>query len=387
MENMIVDDAGRHVPANRPIVVEDMRDKLMTLDQAVTVLERTEPLSQIPFERGGATDRVRFSIDPGWNDHGATGTAPVDASITIGRTEYQLTYDALLEATSAIGLTKQYVTKTPSRLITPQLEYWYGDGAASAAKEMKLLATDTTALALTKGSIVPFSNLRLVDEAVSAMRDVYGENFTPLVDYKFSHSLRKTHMRLIVPEIARQIVSHRHTDDNPDNWSIGVQLKNSLVGEIPTSASGYMFAWWCTNGAITQHAASGNWSRRTGGQGNEVYDWARNAVDEILGGLEHELDAVEALTQMTVPQDEFHDTVDALFSEYKVPRDARQLIIDELVANDDLSMYGIMQAITQSANSMDSRLSDEGREALMTIGADVAHAANNMCESCHQVKR
>lgn len=358
------------------VTVEQMRSKLMTLDQAREQLAATEPLSQISFSSDDAS-KVRFNLGPAWNVGlgDKQGTEVVDAHMRINGVDYVMSKDAILEATSAIGLTKQYVERTPGDLIVPHLMYWY----RNMPGERKLLASDTTGLAITKGSINPFSNLRLLDNALEGIAATYGQHDV-LVDYKFTHSLRKTHMRLIVPEQVRQLRTAREDD----NWSTGLQIKNSLVGETPLSINGYLFAWWCTNGATSTHASSGNYNRRQMGQGDEVYEWARASVDEILGGLESELDAVQGLANTPI-EGEVNEVLANVFTEYRVPLAAREHIIAEMVESDDLTAYGLMNAVTSAANHTD--MSDEARDTLMAIGGALPHTMQGRCDACSQFIR
>src|ERR1700716_750493 len=144
------------------VTVADMRSKLITVDEARERLSRTEPLSKVTFPlRGG---NVQWRLEEGWNNglDNVSGTDLIGAWLRLGDVEYHLTKDAALEGTSLIGLTKQYVSKTPHYLIEPHLNYWY----ANRDSELGILARETDGLALTKASIDPFSNIRLVDEAL-----------------------------------------------------------------------------------------------------------------------------------------------------------------------------------------------------------------------------
>lgn len=355
------------------VTIEDMRDQLLTLDEARERLSTTEPLGQIQFVMRGSENEVpKFHLEPAWNAgiEAKAGTDVVSATVTVGGTEYQLTKDAALTATSSIGLTRQYVGRTPSTLIEPHLNYWF----ANKDGEAKLLVQDTTVLAITKASVSPFSNLRLVEEAITGIEAKYGAGEV-LVDYKMHHDLRMTAIRLVVPDHVRAV-------REDDNWSAGIQIRNSLVGESPLSLEGYLFRWWCTNGAISTHARSGSWNRRTGGQGEEAYAWAQNAVDEILGGLEHEFEALEQLAES--PIEDVAVALEDVFTTYKVPLEAREAIITEMVNSDDLTMYGVMQAITQAANGPDVR--ESVRLMLMEVGGDLPRANAERCSKCRRLQ-
>ena len=362
------------------ITAEDMRDKLLTIDEAQEKLSTSEPLSTRSFTVG---DDIWFKLENDWNAdvENITGAEPVKVSVSINGSEFQLTKDTLLEATSICGLGKSYVCRTPAQLIAMQLNYWFKGGLSfEKDKDFKFLESNGVASALIRGSLQPFSNLRLLDEVLEGIRNKYGSDAQVLVDKKFFHSLKGTHLRLIVPEQSR-VIERTGTDN--DTWSLGIQLKNSLTGESQTSLDGYLFRWWCTNGALDTHATSGVWSRRGGqGQGDDVYDWARSSVDEILGGLEHSFDTVQTLVDIPV-EGEAVSVLRDVFEQYKIPVPQRDAIIAEMVEAGPLNMYSVMNAITSVANDTD--LSPAHAERLMRVGGDLVHTAHSRCDSCRRL--
>ncbi len=367
------------------ITVEQMRDKLHPIERIHQVLAATEPLSTVGFSLG---DTIRFAVDPGWH-HGLDaklGTEPVDAEILIGTgpaaTAFTLTKDALLEATSVIGLHKTYASRCPAELLTPALNYWFREGLTAkgtAIRDYQLLVAGGHGAALTRGSIVPFSNLRLLDEVLAGIRARYGD-VEVLADYKFAHTLRKTHVRLIVVDERRTMTGTGVADDT---WSVGVQFKNSLIGEDKTSIDGYLFRYWCTNGATDCRASTGAWTRR-GGREADVYEWARGAVDAVLGGLEGSLDAVQHLTDVPI-EGQANDVLRDVFEHYRVPLAERTRIIENIVdaTGGPLTMYTVMAAITQVAN--DSSLPAAHVDNLLRMGGDLPHAADSRCGQCRRM--
>ena len=370
----------------RPAVpVETMKAKLYTLDQARTALERTEPLATYGFTVG---EDISFDVRPGWH-HGIDtkdGTEPVDAVITIGRGpgahQFPLTKDALLEASSICGLTKTYAVRCPAELLTPQLNFWFRDGLRSrtGTNDYQLLVAAETGAAITRASIQPFSNLRLMQIALDGIAQRYG-NGEILVDYKFAHSLRKTHLRLIIPEYMRAITA---TGTDEDTWSIGLQIKNSLIGEERTSIDGYLFRWWCTNGATDTRNSSGAWTRRggTGERDSEVYEWAQAAVDDVLGGLEPALDAVQAMVDMPIAGNA-SEVLRDVFEHYRVPLPDRARIIEGMVEDTNLNMYTVMAAVTQAANHAGIPASHV--DTLLQMGGDLPYAATSRCDACRRL--
>lgn len=366
------------------ITVETMRSKLLTLDQVAERLRTTEPMRPHPFTVG---DAVKFRAESGWNHaiKAKHGSEAIPVFVTLGRgrfaQEYALTKDCLQETCLAFGFTRTYTESCPAELLVPHMNYWYRAGLQGHRKKTdhQFLTNGETAIAITRQSLIPFSNLALLDQAVDAIKNRFG-SVEILADYKFSHTLRQTALRLIIP-CQRRVLTGTGTPD--DEWCTGVQLKNSLTGVTQTSLEGYLFRWTCTNGQIDARANSGVWTRRPTATEDEVYAWARQAVDEVLGGLETSLDAVQSLTSLHI-DGSLSDTLRDVFEHYRIPIGQRGKIIKLIEDYDgEVTMYVIMNAITQTAN-------EQGLEAatvdgLMRAGGDLPHTADKRCGACRRM--
>lgn len=364
------------------ITAADMRGMLLSLDDLMTVLGPTEGLSTVELPDPDHGGHAAFELPEGFNLglKEAPSVQVTEAKLKFGPSEYRLAKDALLALTTAAGITREYVCKIPAPLLEPHLNYWFAQGAFP----FKLLTNgEGDAIAAVKENIQPFSNMRLVEEAVAAIHEKLGHSTEILVDYKLHHDLRATHMRLVVPDNITTINSERNSQAEEDVWSVGIEIRNSIIGERPLSLRGYLFAWWCTNGATSTHASSGNYNRRTQGQGEETYEWARGQVDSILGGLEHELEAVQDLTQVELEGNAPAQVAQSVFERYRVPLASREQIIENLINSDDLTAYGLMAAITEAANS--DSLPFGQVASLLDIGGDLPRALSDRCSSCNRL--
>jgi hypothetical protein len=104
--------------------------------------------------------------------------------------------------------------------------------------------------------------------------------------------------------------------------------------------------------------------------------------------MEHEFQAIEELANTPVPfgSDGSPDVAAALadvFDTYRVPSEAREAIIENMVNSDDLTMYGVMQAVTQAANDAD--LPEKARLSLMEVGGDIPRATTQRCQTCRRL--
>ena len=366
-------------------IIED--GKLIPLDQALQILATTEPLEEVTFDLGGADDIV-FSLPDGWNSGIREENADFVTEATVrinGGDETRLRKEALLTMTSAIGLSKDYATKSPGPLTESNLNYWVRNNGVKQADGMRMMVKDGVGLTFVKSSLTTFPNLSVLERVTEKIEDRFGKGEL-YADYKFAHSLERTALRLVIPHFSRTIESARHASGKEDNWSVGLQFTNSMSGhpETKLNLSGYLFAWWCTNGAISTHATSGNYNRRVQGQDfDEVLEWVGLSANAIFSDLDAELDAVQSLTSLSL-EGELNETLRDIFDQLSIPRNSRQPIVDNLVESDDITAYGLMQAITQAAN--DPGMSDKVREATMRVGGAVPHALSHRCDTCHRVK-
>lgn len=369
------------------IALDEMRAKLHPIDYAYTVLGRTEPMQPKTFSAGDAG--LRFSAEPGWN-HGAKakdGNEPVGVYVTLdlkgAANEYQLTKSTLEETCVAFGFKREYPITCPAELLIPHMNYWFREGLLDQPKRnqnFQFLIHENNAVAFARQSLMPFSNLALLDQAVAGIQAKYGNNVEILTDYKLSHTLRSTYLRLIVPEASRTLTD-TGTDD--DLWTLGVSIKNSLTGTIQTSIERYLFRYVCTNGQIDTRASSGVWTRRKGASESEVYQWAREAVDQALAGAEGAFEAVQALTELGI-EGSLADTIRDVFEHYSIPIHQRPKIIKILEDYDgEITMYVVMNAITQVAN--ESGLEPGTVEKLLLAGGDLPHTAHQRCGACRRL--
>lgn len=355
------------------VSLDEMRGDLLTLDQVRERLSATEPLSEVTFEVGsGTTTRIEES----WAQNKEKGlTDYVDAFVRLpakedgtGPKEYQLTKQAVLQLGAAFGYPRGLQARMPHDLLQRNINTWL---ASDTDRDLKLLAKDDHGVALTRATVSPFSNLKLLDIVIAGLNKKYGEGEI-LADYKFSHDLEATSVRLIVPGERRIITGTPVADDT---WSAGIQFKNSLVGLRQTELAGYLFRFWCTNGSIDTMHDTGGYSRR-GNTEEDMLAWASSQIDEVLGGLEPMLDHVQELTAQQVTGN-VRQVLGDLFDNYGLPVRDRARVVGEMADTDDMTMYSLMQAITQAAN-LDG-LAPRTVERLMRMGGHVAATHSERC--------
>jgi hypothetical protein len=78
---------------------------------------------------------------------------------------------------------------------------------------------------------------------------------------------------------------------------------------------------------------------------------------------------------------EVSQTARDIFSEHRIPGPLQRGVLDELVETDDLTMYGLMNAITAAANG---DISPQHQQLLMSTGGDVSRHAER-CVNCRRI--
>ncbi|MFA7264774.1 MAG: hypothetical protein WC054_00440 [Candidatus Nanopelagicales bacterium] len=371
-------------PNDPPITIEQMieREKLVTLEQGREILGKTEPLAYVNFDTG---PHVRFRVEDDWNqDLGAIhGTEPVNAFVTFmdgmnDGTEYQLSLDGLHGAAKQFSMGKGLVERVPGHLTEDMLNYHFRTGMDKSLQLM-VIGEDQLGSAFTSDSVQPFSNLALLDRALEVIERVHPGVSVYVDRNKISHSLLLTHLQLVLPDVARLIEGTNEVDDR---WWGGLQLTNSLTASKQTEIAAFMFRQRCTNGYIDVLPDGGVWNRRTSGQELEpLLAWAGQAVEDALGHFDGIFERVQQLVHLRIDPNNVGATATDLFEQYRIPTAARTRIMNNLVENDQLTMYALTNAVTQAANNAASTAE---QQRLMRSGGDVIRHAER-CGGCHRV--
>jgi len=348
------------------VSIEDMRGRLLTLDTVRERLARTEPLSEVEVTGGN----IQVRLEPGWGgeDVGITDYTSAYLRLNTGD-EFQLTKQAALEVGAHVGIPRPVQADSDPEIMARLVNWRLRERMNE--RQFKALAQDDRVLALTRGTITPFSNLALLDTMLAGIQRKYGEGEV-LADYKFAHTMEHTGLRLIVPGYRRVITGTAVADDT---WSVGLDFSNSLTGLKQLDIKGQLFRWWCTNGCTDVLHSAGGMSRR-GATQVDALAWAAETVDEVLGGLEPMLDHVQGLTEQRVSGD-VRDMMESLFADFSIPSRDRTRIIEAMAEDQEMTAYSVMQAVTMAANLDD--LDDRDRQRLMRAGGGLAASHDQRC--------
>jgi hypothetical protein len=361
------------------LIESEQLSRMKSLSQLEGTLSTTEPLSAVQFVPDG-TEYVEFTLPNGWNAElgEKEGTFETSATIEMFGETYSLTKDAALQATSMIGLPRKYAMRTPGAMMAEHLNYWFSHG--TAGQSFKLLHSDGKGLAFTKGSVVPVSNVKVLHKAVDLMCEKYGIIDNDIVvDFKYHHDLRFTQYRLVMTEPYASI--YNEVTDTNDQWSYGLDVQNSLTASAPLRLRGYLFDWSNHGGCTSSHSTTGAYSRKGTPSEDDALQWLEDAFAGA-DDLKHEFDALPKLTTINL-EGEINTALREIFEKYKVPKTVRQDVINGIYASEDLSMYGVLGAITEAANNPE--LTHQEVNRLLEIGGDLPGQATGRCKACHRL--
>lgn len=370
------------------VSIAEMRGQLVELDEVMDAMATAEPVVGLPFavsdDNAGSLGRARVRFEPVDNTSQlvAQGSMPDDSNtiFEFGGDDYRMTNEGLLHLTSSLGITKKYAAKVDGEMLVDHVNWWLnGNQSGYATALQSLIVGGDHVGAVTKETTTPFSNLSLVSGVVERLRAEYGQDSDIAVDYKWSHSLERTNVRLIVCD------GPSYAPRAGDEWALGLDYQNSLTGKsgVSTSLGAYLFRWWCTNGMTSTHANLGTWNRRTGGQDvSEVREWMAEGVSEILLAAVPEFEALEVMANASI-EGEVAYALEDVFETYRLPDGVRRAIMDNMVNSDDLTLYGVHAAVTQAANDPD--MSEGQRASLLSVGGDLIHASRDRCETCNRL--
>ena len=341
----------------------------------------TDNLSHIPVAFDGATE-IEFDLPSGWNiglggkaDHDLT-----DARVSIDGSEYLLTRAAITRIAIEVGLTARYLERTPGILIATHLNYW-ADHSPNTL--FGLLVSPTvindepgTVHAVVKKALNVFPNAEVLG-AVEDRLGAFSNGGEFFVDAERSHhSLDLTVTRYVLPEAAKTLSTAR---SEADVWWGGVQVTNSLTGRYVTGVEGYLWSKYGDHGVITTHAAQ-HYNRRAGHNLSDVLEWLPEATQKVADTIDYETETIEVLVEEKVDPGKMLADV---FRTYKVPLRMRNVIIENLENGEDATYYGVMNAISQAANTPEIDVSTQ--TTLMEIAGEMAHDSSQRCSNCMQV--
>jgi hypothetical protein len=349
---------------------------LLTVEEVRARLAESDALGSAVFWTREDGLSVRYG--KGWAEVGLADPAPVWLTLPDGHV-YQLTRQAAQQLGSTGKANKRYQEFIPPENLTSDVNFALREGLK--AVELKLLlagegkdqdgAAVPLAVAQCRGTVVPFSDARLLDIVLLTVRAKLGHAAadSAAVDYKFFSDREHTSFRVVVP-VVQQVIA------GGDAWCYGIEVSNSATGAKQTDVAGYLFSLATTAGITDIERAAGGFQRR-GSTPEAAYAWAAEAAEDVLGGLEDAFNGLRVLTGSEVTGD-YQRVLEQLFRESPVAKTLKLRILDGLEASEgDLTMYDLAAATAEAAN-LDGTTWREVR-SLHDLAGHIVHQGGGMC--------
>jgi hypothetical protein len=349
---------------------------MIPVAEARARLAAAEPLAAATFwTRDAGLDAL---YGKGWDE--AEADAPAPAWLTVpGHGTFQLTRLAAGELASTARAPKKYQEFLSPALLTAAVNYALRERLREC--ELKLLLAGTgegpdgqpcpLAYGQALATVVPFSNVKLLDIALLAVRAKFGVAAADgaCVDYKLFCDPEHTSFRVVVPATARDV--------NGDPWCYGLEVSNSLVGKTQTVISGYLFALDTTGGITDVEHSAGGFGRR-GSKPDDVYAWAAAASAQCLDGAESACDGLRALRRRDVT-DEYEQVLGQLFRDAPVAKVLQLAVLADVEERPGgITMYDLACAASGAAN-LDGRSWRDVR-SLHDLAGEILHQGGGMCD-------
>jgi hypothetical protein len=363
-------------------------DQMLTVDEARKRLAVTEPLDFITFYTCGPGIEVHYG--KGWPDGELDGPSSAWLTLPDG-TVCQLTRQCASHIGSVARVNKKYAEWLPPQMLSANVTWALTEGLRKKSGdglELKILVAGTgrdeedtrdipLAVAQTRATVEPFSNVELLNAVLLAIRAKLGNEAADgaLVDYKFFHGLEHTSFRVVVP-LAQQVIVGTGTED--DAWCFGIEVRNSLVGLKQTVVSGYLFRFATLAGLTDVEHGAGGFNRR-GSTPQAAYNWAGEVAEEILGGIESAFAGLQALPDHIV-DGEYGKIMDQYFRLSPVSKDLQLRIVTDLEETPvtDVNMYDLAVVSAEAANLDGSSWRDV--RTVHDLAGFIVHQGGGMCD-------
>jgi hypothetical protein len=363
-------------------------DEMLTVSAAREQLAVTDKLGFATFWTGEPETSAEYG--KGWFETGLNAPAPAWLTLPDG-TVYQLTHQAAKQLGSTARANRKYQEFLPPEMLSEQVTWALTEGLRKKngdGLELKLLLSDQSgrnqddtadvplAVAQTRATVEPFSNVRLLDVILLAIRAKFGSAAADgaLVDYKLFHDLEHTSFRVVIPAVQR-VIAGTGTED--DAWCYGIEVSNSLTGLKQTVIAGYLFRFATTAGLTDVDRHAGGFSRR-GATPEAVYGWAADAASEILNGPELAFAGLQALPAKVV-DGEYAQVMEQYFLSCPVSKELQLRIVTDLEdVPDELTTYHLA-TVTADAANLDGSTWREVR-TVHDLAGHIVHQGGGLCD-------
>jgi hypothetical protein len=367
-----------------------MADDLLTLAEVREQFARTEPLASVSFgvdPEYTVTERPVAIFSEKWVINAARGaddkpiqTEPVQAWLEVPALQgqrFQLTFQAAQQLASTCHQPQTLQLEHPAELHQQVVNWWLAEGLG--IRRIKLLLAGTgedehgkqvpLAVAQTRDTVQPFSNIELLDQVLAAIADKFGQQAAAqaMVHFTMHHDLERTNFAVIVPEAGREVAG--------DEWSPGIEVTNSCIGLKQTTVTGV--AHRNESSAVVLDAAhSAGGFKRLKSTPDQAYAWTGEASQDVLRSMDVTWRNVAELAKMGTG-DHVGTFVESLCNEFRIPNTLVEKVTTVLEEYPSETMYSLAAMFARVAN-MDE-LPWRAVEQLTTMAGHLVHSLGARC--------
>lgn len=361
---------------------------LITLREAREQFAQTEPLAAASFATLADSDRkAPYTIyDDKWRyrTEDAPVTEPVPVWLVVpelGKT-FQLTFQAAQQLGSTCRIPQDLQVSIPSDHVQNLVNWFLADPRGLGERLLKLLISPQQgqddsgkpcplAVAQTRATVQPFSNLTLLDEIQKVISAKYGSAAATraVAHFTMHHDLEHTDCCVVVPDASRGIAG--------EQWAPGLMFTNSCIGLKQTTATGALVRM-DSSGVVLDGAHSAGGFKRLNSTPDEAYEWMGEAASDCLRALD-EIGFGNVKDLADMPIGEHAGTfVESLCNEFRVPKAQLERITAVLEEwTGPLTMYELVGIISRLANM--EGLNWRAVSQLQVMSGHVVHSEGARC--------
>ncbi len=359
---------------------------LMTVEELTELLEVTEAVEEEPFEYGGYTS-VAVEEKTGAASPLYLVLGERDAETGVAH-EFALTQDAATQLFKNFKIPPVLLENAPFDIILPVLNWFLANQPGSLkALVVRRAGQDDRIAAFCRVGTEIYSSVDMLNTMLTSLRDKYG--ITEVLVSNAVHDLNFTNYTLMFPQTAEQI------EGTGEVLLTGLNFQTSVLGLKPTMVNGVVARDYHFNSMVSTTAVQ-QWNRKQARSASlddivdgdeesyDVYDWLGEAVTGLHAIRNNDIVAVKRLRRLSLAghSGEFLSDV---FAKYSIPVGTRNIIRLNYEEQEEQTIYGLWNAITETANDDEVQEKPALVRKLMEVGGELAFHPES-CPSCHRLK-
>jgi hypothetical protein len=357
---------------------------LLTLEEARNQFAKTEPLQAVSFQtfQEGERKAPRAIYGEKWRfraeDADPTEPVPVWLEVPELNRRFQLTFQAAQQLGSTCRIPQDLQVSIPAEHCQTLVNWFLAEGLGE--RPLKLLLAGMgedehgggvpLAVAQTRATVTPFSNMALLDQVCQAIASQFGKEAAATAQAHFTlhHDLEHTDIRVVVPGAAQDVAG--------DPYAPVVEFTNSCIGLKQTTVTGALMRME-SGGVMLDTAHSAGGFKRLQSTPEMAYDWTAESAKDVLEALQMAYANVARLATTPVG-DHMGTYVSSLCGEFRIPKNLVTLIDTLLEESDeDLTMLTLAADVARLANM--SGLKWRAVQQMMSMAGHVVHAVGARC--------